>query len=80
MGYEARAKAREMERMEKKIRTQITIALLEDGQIVVSAPKETVLSYGLLEVAKDVVRHQSQTKEMPRVVPAMAIPALKRVQ
>ena len=51
----------------------LSIALMESGKINVSGPlKDKILSYGMLEIAKDVIRSQEVEKNLIEV-PNLAI-------
>lgn len=53
-----------------KITAQLTVTMLEDGNVNVSGPiANKTLCYGLLEVAKDIVRGYVDRANAPRVAP-----------
>lgn len=59
------------------MKAKIEIIMEDNGQMVVNGPiTNLALCYGMLEVAKDVVReHCAKTSKSP-IIPASAIPRL----
>ena len=52
------------------VKVSLTINLMDDGQITVSGPiQDKVLSYGLLEMARDLIQHFDPQQ---RVIPVNA--------
>lgn len=54
--------------------TEIKIQLMENGEVIVSAPFENqILALGLIEVAKDVIKDQAKAHKSGIIKPNMKL-------
>lgn len=52
------------------MKKQLVITLLENGQVTISGPiTDKILSYGMLEIGKELVRTYDPSKPSPLLVP-----------